>query len=168
MASSDLVALWEAHCRYEFETRDVDATMATMVAEPYVNHIPTMTGGVGHDQLKRFYKYHFIGVNPPDFRLTPVSRTVGTDSIVDEFIVHFTHTTEIDWLLPGVPPTGRVAEVPTVGSSSSKAISWSMNISTGIRLRFSFRSDCSIPPVYRLPGLRPPTRLWTRVCRAMN
>jgi len=34
---------------------------------------------------------------------------------VDEFIVHFTHTTEIDWLLPGVPPTGRVVEIPTVG-----------------------------------------------------
>src|SRR6201984_3177538 len=89
MADLDLVRLWEAHCRCEFETRDVDATMATMVAEPYVNHIPTMTGGVGHDQLKRFYKYHFIGVNPPDFRLTPISRTVGTDSLVDEFIVHF-------------------------------------------------------------------------------
>src|ERR1043165_4893516 len=57
----DLVALWEAHCRHEFETRDVDATMATMVERPYVNHVPTMTGGVGHDQLKRFYKYHFIG-----------------------------------------------------------------------------------------------------------
>jgi carboxymethylenebutenolidase len=71
-----------------------------------------MTGGVGHDQLKRFYKYHFIGVNPPDFRLTPVSRTVGADSIVDEFIVHFTHTTEIDWLLPGVAPTGRRVEIP--------------------------------------------------------
>ena len=68
MAERDLAALWEAHCRHEFETRDVDATMATMVAEPYVNHVPTMTGGVGHDQLKRFYKYHFIGVNPPDFR----------------------------------------------------------------------------------------------------
>jgi carboxymethylenebutenolidase len=115
MASLDLVALWEAHCRYEFESRDVDATMATMVEQPYVNHIPTMTGGVGHDQLKRFYKYHFIGVNPPDLRLTPISRTVGAQSVVDEFIVHFTHTTEIDWLLPGVPPTGRVVEVPTVG-----------------------------------------------------
>ena len=114
MASLDLVALWEAHCRYEFESRDVDATMATMVAQPYVNHIPTMTGGVGHDQLKRFYKYHFIGVNPPNLRLTPISRTVGAHSVVDEFIVHFTHTTEIDWLLPGVPPTGRVVEVPTV------------------------------------------------------
>ncbi len=114
MGDRDLIALWEAHCRYEFETRDVDATMATMAAEPYVNHIPTMTGGVGHDQLKRFYKYHFVGVNPPDFRLTPISRTVGASCIVDEFIVHFTHTTEMDWLLPGVRPTGRAVEVPTV------------------------------------------------------
>lgn len=114
MARHDLEALWEAHCRYEFETRDVDATMATMVAEPYVNHIPTMTGGVGHDELKRFYKYHFIGVNPPDFWLTPVSRTVGADRLVDEFVVHFTHTTEIDWMLPGIAPTGRAVSVPTV------------------------------------------------------
>jgi carboxymethylenebutenolidase len=54
MASLDLIALWEAHCRYEFETRDVDATMATMVSEPYVNHIPTMTGSVGHDLSSAF------------------------------------------------------------------------------------------------------------------
>ena len=54
MPEHDLAALWEEHCRYEFDTRDVDATMATMVAAPYVNHIPTMAGGVGHDQLKRF------------------------------------------------------------------------------------------------------------------
>jgi carboxymethylenebutenolidase len=114
MGDRDLIALWDAHCRYEFETRDVDATMATMVTEPYVNHIPTMTGGVGHDQLKRFYEYHFVGVNPPDFRLTPISRTVGASSVVDEFIMHFTHTTEMDWILPGVPPTGRAVEVPTV------------------------------------------------------
>ncbi len=110
----DLPALWEAHCRYEFETRDVDATMATMVAEPYVNHVPTMTGGVGHDELKRFYKYHFIGANPPDFRLVPVSRTVGASSLVDEFVMQFTHTTEIDWMLPGVAPTGRAVEIPGV------------------------------------------------------
>jgi carboxymethylenebutenolidase len=114
MADHDLVALWEAHCRYEFETRDVDATMATMVASPYVNHIPTMTGGVGHDQLKRFYRYHFIGANPPDFRLTLISRTIGDSRIVDEFVMHFTHTTEIDWLLPGIAPTGREVEVATV------------------------------------------------------
>lgn len=111
---ADLASLWETHCRYEFETRDVNATMATMVPKPYVNHVPTMTGGVGHDALKRFYKYHFIGVNPPDFRMTPVSRTVGANSLVDEFIVLFTHTTEIDWLLPGIAPTGRKVEIATL------------------------------------------------------
>jgi carboxymethylenebutenolidase len=114
MSARDLVALWEAHCRYEFETRDVDATMATMTAEPYVNHVPTMTGGVGHDQLKRFYKYHFIGGNPPDTELVPVSRTVGTDQIVDELLFKFTHTSEIDWMLPGVKPTGKRVEIPLV------------------------------------------------------
>ncbi len=53
-------------------------------------------------------------MNPPDFRLTPVSRTIGKDRLVDEFIVHFTHTTPIDWMLPGIPPTGRAVSVPTV------------------------------------------------------
>lgn len=114
MADHDLVALWEEHCRHEFATRDVDATMATMVDEPYVNHVPTMTGGVGQRELKRFYKYHFIGANPPDMELHPVSRTVGADQVVDEMVIRFTHTSEIDWLLPGVPPTGRKVEVPLV------------------------------------------------------
>ena len=112
MSPRDLLALWEEHCRCEFETRNANATMATMIAQPYVNHVPTMTGGVGYEQLRRFYAHHFIPVNPPDFRLTAVSRTVGTDTIVDEFIVHFTHTTVIDWLLPGVAPTGRAVEIP--------------------------------------------------------
>jgi len=114
MADLDLVALWEAHCRSEFETRDVDATMASMVAEPYVNHIPTMTGGVGHEALKRFYTNHFIGANPPDFAMIPISRTVGADRIVDEFLVRFTHTTQVDWMLPRIAPTGRPVEIPMV------------------------------------------------------
>jgi carboxymethylenebutenolidase len=114
MAVHDLAALWDAHCRCEFETRDVDATMATMVAEPYVNHIPTMTGGVGYDKLHDFYANHFVGVNPPDLELVPVSRTVGESSVVDEFILRFTHTTVMDWMLPGIEPTGRTVEVPMV------------------------------------------------------
>lgn len=114
MAEHDLAALWEAHCRHEFETRDVDATMDTMVDAPYVNHIPTMTGGVGHDELKRFYKYHFIGENPPDTTLEPISRTIGADQIVDEMIFKFTHTSEIDWMLPGIKPTGKRVEIPLV------------------------------------------------------
>lgn len=114
MGAPDLAALWDAHCRCEFETRDVDATMATMVAEPYVNHIPTMTGGVGFDDLHHFYSNHFVGVNPPDLELAPVSRTVGESSVVDEFILRFTHTTVMDWMLPGIAPTGRAVEIPMV------------------------------------------------------
>ena len=110
----DFSYLWDKHCEYEFATRDVAATMATMVAEPYVNHIPTMTGGVGHKELSRFYQHHFVDNNPPDTRLIPLSRTVGATQIVDEMLFCFTHTTEIDWMLPGVAPTGKPVEVPLI------------------------------------------------------
>lgn len=108
----DLSALWDKHCEYEFATRDVDATMATMVAEPYVNHIPTMTGGVGHKHLHDFYTRYFVNSNPPDTSLTPISRTVGATQVVDEMLFCFTHTTEVPWMLPGVAPTGKRVEVP--------------------------------------------------------
>ncbi|MEX3917601.1 dienelactone hydrolase family protein [Paraburkholderia sp. BR10872] len=108
----DLSALWEAHLAHEFATRDVDATMATMVAEPYVNHIPTLTGGVGYTELKRFYRHHFVHANPPDTTIIPVSRTIGATQIVDETLFCFTHTTEIDWMLPGIAPTGKRVEIP--------------------------------------------------------
>jgi carboxymethylenebutenolidase len=110
----DLESLWEAHTRYEFETRDVAATMATMIAEPYVNHIPVMTGGVGQAELARFYANHFIPKCPADFTIVPISRTVGADRIVDEMLTTFTHDVEIDWMLPGVPPTGRRVEIVVV------------------------------------------------------
>ena len=110
----DLEAIWAAHLACEFEQRDADATMATMTAEPYVNHIPTLIGGVGQKDLRDFYARHFIPKTPPDFRMIPISRTVGADRIVDEFVGCFTHTTEFDYLLPGVPPTGRYVEVPAV------------------------------------------------------
>jgi carboxymethylenebutenolidase len=110
----DLEKLWEAHTTYEFGTRDVDATMRTMVADPYVNHVPVMTGGVGARDLARFYANHFIPKLPKDTHLVPVSRTVGADCVVDEMLFCFTHDTEIDFMLPGVPPTGRYVEVPTI------------------------------------------------------
>jgi carboxymethylenebutenolidase len=131
MQNHNLVAIWDEHLRAEFVSRDVDAPTDTMVSDPYVNHVPTMTGGVGRDELKRFYKYHFVNANPPDIEITPVSRTVGADSIVDEMVVKFTHTRVIDFLLPGIPPTGRVVEVPTVvvaqfrdGKLASEHIYW--------------------------------------------
>ena len=111
----NLSYLWDEHVRHEFDTSDVAATMATMVAEPYVNHIPTLTGGVGQQQLSRFYQHHFVHANPEDMRMIPLSRTVGALQVVDEFIMCFTHTREIDWLLPGVAPTGSYVEIAMVG-----------------------------------------------------
>ena len=108
----DLSSLWDKHCEYEFETRSVDDTMSTMVAQPYVNHIPTMTGGVGYKDLHHFYQNYFVNSNPPDTTLTSISRTVGATQVVDELLFSFTHTTEIPWMLPGVAPTGKRVEVP--------------------------------------------------------
>jgi len=114
MDAFDLESAWEAHTRLKFVDKDVDKTMATMVPQPYVNHIPTMTGGIGHDELRRFYADFFMPGNPPDLNIRLLSRTIGVDRIVDELFVRFTHTTEIPWMLPGVPPTEKKVEVALV------------------------------------------------------
>ena len=108
----DLSAIADYHFYLEFGARDPETTMTTMVPEPYVNHVPTMTGGTGHTELKRFYTNHFIFSNPDDMKMVPISRVVGVDRMVDEFILCFTHDKEIDWLLPGVAPTGKSVEIP--------------------------------------------------------
>ncbi|TVY86577.1 hypothetical protein LAWI1_G007913, partial [Lachnellula willkommii] len=113
----DLEAIWDEHTYFEFAERSVEKTMGTMVEEPYVNHIPTagirsMTGGVGRDRLSNFYRHHFIFSNPDDTELELVSRTVGIDRVIDEFVFSFTHNKEIDWLIPGIPPTGKPVRVP--------------------------------------------------------
>lgn len=106
--------LWEEHIRGEFSTKDTRATLDTMVPAAYVNHIPVLTGGVGRDQLREFYSLHFIPKMPPDTEIVPVSRTIGSERLVDEMIFRFTHTVEMDWMLPGVPPTGKKVECPLV------------------------------------------------------
>jgi carboxymethylenebutenolidase len=114
MPNVDLSALWEEHTKHEFATRDTEATLATMVEDAYVNHIPVMTGGNGKAALRDFYSRHFIPSMPPDTVLTPISRTVGEDQLVDEMIFSFTHTQEMPWMLPGVSPTHRRVEVALV------------------------------------------------------
>ncbi|KAF8755491.1 Lea domain protein [Rhizoctonia solani] len=110
----DLESIWEAHTQFEFEGRDVDATMSTMVAEPYVNHIPTLTGGIGRKALTWFYARHFIHSNPDSTKMELVSRTLGPDRVVDEFVFEFVHDRVMDWILPGIPPTGKYVKVPFV------------------------------------------------------
>jgi carboxymethylenebutenolidase len=113
-AQEALRKLWEDHVRYEFSTRNTDDTLATMVDDAYVNHIPVLTGGRGLDELREFYSKRFIPQMPPDTEMTPVSRTIGDNQIVDEMIFNFTHTIAMDWMLPGIPPTGKHVEVPLV------------------------------------------------------
>ena len=113
-AQQRLSELWEEHVRYEFSTRNTEDTLATMVEDAYVNHIPVLTGGVGREELHEFYSKRFIPQMPPDTEMTPVSRTIGEDQIVDEMIFKFTHTIPMDWILPGIPPTGKRVEVPLV------------------------------------------------------
>ncbi|KIW11435.1 hypothetical protein PV08_10735 [Exophiala spinifera] len=111
-AEFDLEAIWEEHTYYEFADRSAAKTMGTMVQEPYVNHITTMTGGVGREKLTWFYQNNFIHSNPDDTELQLVSRTLGIDRVVDEFIFKFTHDREVPWMIPGIPPTGKRVEVP--------------------------------------------------------
>lgn len=113
-AQETLCQLWEEHVRYEFSTRNTDDTLATMVDDAYVNHIPVLTGGVGKKELREFYSKRFIPQMPPDTEMTPVSRTIGEDQIVDEMVFSFTHSIPMDWMLPGIPPTGKRVEVPLV------------------------------------------------------
>ncbi len=113
-AQQRLSELWEEHVRYEFSTRNTEDTLATMVEDAYVNHIPVLTGGSGRDELREFYSKRFIPQMPPDTEMTSVSRTIGEDQIVDEMIFKFTHTIPMDWMLPGIPPTGKPVEVPLV------------------------------------------------------
>jgi carboxymethylenebutenolidase len=109
-----LEAIWAEHVEHEFGTRSTEDTLATMVDDAYVNHIPVLTGGVGKAQLREFYSKHFIPRMPPDTTLTPISRTIGDEQIVDEMMFRFTHSIEMDWMLPGVAPTGKRVEVPLV------------------------------------------------------
>ena len=110
----DYVELFAEHVRHEFETRDVDATMATMIEDPYVNHVATLAGGIGHDMLKRFYKYHFVNQNSRDRNSITVSHTPGPDRVVMELVVRFKHDQILDRYFPGIPPTQQFVELATV------------------------------------------------------
>jgi carboxymethylenebutenolidase len=114
MNHAEMIAIWDEHIGYEFSTRDVSSTIATMVEDAYVNHVPVMTGGYGHAALRRFYREDFISPMPADTSIQLISRTLGQDQLVDEIIFSFTHTEEMPWMLPGVPPTHRHVDIPLV------------------------------------------------------
>lgn len=110
----DLGKIFDKHIRSEFDDHDVDATMKTMTDQPCVHHVPVLTGGVGYNGVYNFYKEHLVGKMPEDTKFEHISRTVGKDQVVDEFILKFTHNRQIEFMIPGIPPTGKYVEIPHV------------------------------------------------------
>ena len=103
----EMIDLFQQHVQAEL-TGDIETTMATMTDNPHLNHVPTMAGGVGREGVRDFYTNHLVGkFFPPDVKMEPVSRTVGSNQIVEEMVISFTHTAVIDWMLPGLAPTGK-------------------------------------------------------------
>jgi carboxymethylenebutenolidase len=130
-AQQVLSDLWEEHMKAEFVTRSADDAVAAMVEDAQVNHVPVMTGGVGREQVREFYRTSFIPQMPPDLQIIPISRTIGTERVVDEMVVTATHSVQMDWLLPGLPPTGKRMEIAMVaivtfraGKLASEHIYW--------------------------------------------
>ena len=114
MNHAEMIALWDEHISHEFSTRDVSSTIATMVEDAYVNHVPVMTGGSGPAALRRFYAEDFISQMPADTSIQLVARTLGEDQLVDEIIFSFTHTEDMPWMLPGIAPTHRHVDIALV------------------------------------------------------
>jgi carboxymethylenebutenolidase len=111
MSKHEMLDTFKKHVDAEL-AGDLETTMATMTADPHLHNVPSMVGGVGRDGVRNFYKNHLVGkFFPPDIKMTNVSSTVGDTQIVDELVISFTHTTPIDWMLPGVAPTGKPVEI---------------------------------------------------------
>jgi carboxymethylenebutenolidase len=109
-----LSGAWDQHLASEFAARSADQALATMSAEPYVNVVPLMIGARGRAEPHDFYANHFLSQIPPDLEMVTVSRTIGQGRVVDELVGRFTHSIVMDWILPGIPPTGRRVELPFV------------------------------------------------------
>jgi carboxymethylenebutenolidase len=114
MNRDQMVELWERHTAYEFELKDADLAISTIVDDAIVMHLPTMSGGFGKENLRHYYADVFIPGIPADTTSEPIARSVGDSLLVDEFIMRMTHDRDTPFLLPGLAPTGKTVEVPTV------------------------------------------------------
>jgi carboxymethylenebutenolidase len=104
-------AIFNAHMDAEL-AGNLDDTLATMSPTPHLVNVPSMVGGQGAAGVRTFYSKRLIGqFFPPDVKFETISRTYGETRLIDELIISFTHTTKMDWMLPGVEPTGKFAEV---------------------------------------------------------
>ena len=110
-----MLAIWQQHTYAEFVLKDADAALATMAEDPYVFMISSGVVRVGRAAVREFYADHFLPQIPPDLEITSLSQTVGDDRLVEEMVMRFTHSIDMDWILPGLQPTGRTAEFVLAG-----------------------------------------------------
>jgi len=134
----ELERVWDEHREASLVRRDLSGSLEQLTAEPSVRHIPAMTGATGRQALERFYAEEFLPHLPGDLTLTRVSRTVDRFRLADETTMSFTHDRELPWLLPGISPTYRRAEVLTIavvsferGRICSQRILWDHATLTG-------------------------------------
>jgi len=106
--------VWNEHLRAEFSAHSPDETIVTMTANPLINQVPVMIGGDGKEEVYEFYTKYFLHQIPADIEMVPVSLTIGQRRLVKEMVLRFTHTISMDWMLPGIPPTGKRVEVAMV------------------------------------------------------
>jgi carboxymethylenebutenolidase len=109
-----LLEVWQQHNYSEWVMKDAKAALATMSDDPHVLMVPIAIGGRGRDGVYDYYHNYFLAQLPADIRPVPISQVVGTDTLVEEAVFHFTHDQVMDWLIPGVPPTGKHVEVGVV------------------------------------------------------
>ena len=149
------------HGKAEISDRDLDATLATMTENPYLFVSPTLAGAEGLDAVRDFYR-HLMTQLPKDLKFTLVTRTIGTDRIVSELILTFTHDVAIDWLLPGIPPTAKRVELPVIVIYTFKG-----NKIDGERLYWDHSSLLAQVGLLGTGGL-PPTTVTVRRLRELS
>jgi len=131
MSAQDNIKLWEQHLVGEFVTKDENLSLSTMVEDAAVMHMPTRSGGRGKAELRSYYRDMFIPSIPSEWEHTVTNRVVTEDTIVEEAKVRLVHSKQMDWFLPGLPPTGKTIELELViviqfrdGKMAAERIYW--------------------------------------------
>ena len=131
MSAQTNLQLWQDHLVGEFSTRDVELALSTMVEDASVMHVPTQSGGKGKAELRPYYRDMFIPSIPEQWEHTVTNRIMTDNAIVEEAKVRIVHSKQMDWFLPGIPPTNKPIEMDLViiiefrdGKMAAERIYW--------------------------------------------
>jgi carboxymethylenebutenolidase len=151
--------MWNAKYEDDVPERASMSVVTRMTQNsPHVSILPTLEGGIGRKKLEEFYREFFVPSLVEDFKIRLVSRTMGVDRVVDEMVVSFTHSDEVDWILPGVPPTDKFVEIPMVsivtvrgGKLVSEHMYWDQ---ASVLMQVGLLDPKMVPKAFKNKGLR--------------